>query len=513
MNKVFKLENNSSENLKGTLRVAAYCRVSTGSADQLESLSVQKEHYEKLIRANSKWTFAGLYYDEALSGTEMTRRDGLNALVQDCEKGLIDRILVKSLSRMARNTVDSLTVVRKLLKLNVSVFFEKENIDTGTMDSELILAIMSSLAEDESHSIAENCRWGARQRFLNGTYKLGCVPFGYSVSDGVLSIVPEEAETIRFIYDCAMNGMGCYQIVDILNSKGIKPRKSRVWNENSVMLLLTNEKYIGDCLFQKTYSDDHFVHRTNRGEREQYYMTDHHEPIIAKEVFETVQQLIANRRTGDSSKSLNRYSYSGKVICGQCGSRFKRRIVYNGSYSYPTLICCGHINKTVGCSVKAIRCDALEAAFTTMMNKLIFSAQIILKPYLQGRRSIVESDRSAELVRLKEQADENLRKRETLSSLVAQNFIEPSVYARENSELLLEASAITRRRQSLLQGMDGLSEQADSAADIYHFACSGNMLTDFDGELFDRFVDHVLVQSRSEVVFSLKCGLDLKEKI
>lgn len=513
MNKVFKLENNSSENLKGTMRVAAYCRVSTGSADQLESLSAQKEHYEKLIRANSKWIFAGLYYDEALSGTEMTRRDGLNALVQDCEKGLIDRILVKSLSRMARNTVDSLTVVRKLLKLNVTFFFEKENIDTGTMDSELILAIMSSLAEDESHSIAENCRWGARQRFLNGTYKLGCVPFGYSVSDGVLSIVPEEAETIRFIFDCAMNGKGCYQIADILNNKGISPRKSRLWNGNSVMLLLTNEKYIGDCLFQKTYSDEHFVHRTNRGEREQYYMKEHHDPIISKDVFETVQQLIADRRTGDPSKSQNRYSYSGKVICGQCGSKFKRNIVYNGNYSYPVLICIGHIKKAVGCSVKSIRCDALETAFMTMMNKLIFSAEILLKPYLQGRRHIVESDRSEELIRLKEQADDNLRKRETLSGLVAQNFIEPSVYAKENSILLSEASAISRRKQRVLQSMDGLSEQAASVAELYRFVSTAKMMTVFDGELFDRFVDHVLVQSRSEIVFSLKCGLDLKEEI
>ena len=180
------------------------------------------------------------------------------------------------------------------------------------MDSELILAIMSSLAEDESHSIAENCRWGAKQRFLNGTYKLGCVPYGYSVRDGFLSIIPEEAETVKFAFESAMNGKGSYQIADILNCKGIKPRKSGLWNANSVRAMLMNEKYIGDCLFQKTYSDDRFVHRKNRGEREQYYMKDHHEPIITREVFETVQNLIADRRISDSSKSLNRYSYSGR---------------------------------------------------------------------------------------------------------------------------------------------------------------------------------------------------------
>ena len=178
-------------------RVAAYCRVSTGMDDQLVSLETQKAHYEEYITANPEWEYAGLYYDEGITGTKKEKRPALLQMMKDCEAGKIDFIVTKSLSRFARNTTDCLELVRKLLSLGISVYFEKENLDTGSMESELLLSIMSSLAESESVSISENNKWGIRHRFENGTFKIGYAPFGYSVRDGEFSIIEEEAEWVR----------------------------------------------------------------------------------------------------------------------------------------------------------------------------------------------------------------------------------------------------------------------------------------------------------------------------
>jgi site-specific DNA recombinase len=261
-------ENKADILLKPKLRVAAYCRVSTGSDEQLISLKAQKMHYESYIKSNPDWEFAGLYYDEGVTGTKKEKRGELLRMIRDCENGLIDFVVTKSISRFARNTTDCLELVRKLIDLGIYIYFEKENLNTGDMESELMLSILSSLAEGESVSISENNKWSAQKRFQNGTFKVSYPPFGYENVDGEMVINEEQAEVVRWMFAETLAGKGTYKIAGALNKKGIPTKKGGQWSPSTVRGILGNEKYTGDIIFQKTYTDSQFNRHTNRGEKD-----------------------------------------------------------------------------------------------------------------------------------------------------------------------------------------------------------------------------------------------------
>nr|DAS34343.1 MAG TPA: integrase [Caudoviricetes sp.] len=294
MKRITKIDAAITAEVKKT-RVAAYCRVSTASDEQLISLDAQKAHYESYIRSNDDWEYAGLYYDEGITGTKAEVRDGLQALLKDCEDGKIDLIITKSISRFSRNTTDCLEMVRKLVEMGVFIFFEKENINTGSMESELMLSILSSLAESESVSISENSKWSIRRRYQNGTFIISYPPYGYANIDGEMRIVPEEAEVVKRIFAECLAGTGTYTIARNLNADHIPTKKNGKWHGGTVNGILTNEKYTGDVLFQKTYTDDSFNRHTNYGEVDQFFCENHHEAIISHEDFERVQDVLAQR--------------------------------------------------------------------------------------------------------------------------------------------------------------------------------------------------------------------------
>ncbi len=222
--KIKKIEAQQQEIKK--LRVAAYCRVSTENDDQKESLEAQKEHYESWIRMHNDWECAGVFYDFGISGTKSESRDGLQALLYECRIGRIDYVLTKSISRFSRNTADCLSLVRELLSYHIPIYFEKENLDTSTMESELMLSILSSMAQDESESISRNVRWTVKKRIETGTYKFGYPPYGYKRDEnGNLMIDQEEANVIRLIFTSALNGMGTYKIAQMLDKKKVPTRK------------------------------------------------------------------------------------------------------------------------------------------------------------------------------------------------------------------------------------------------------------------------------------------------
>lgn len=245
------------------IRVAAYCRVSTENDDQKESLEAQKTHYETWIKRHYDWEFAGVFYDLGISGTKSDTRDGLQALLYGCRTGRIDYVLTKSVSRFSRNTTDCLSFVRELLSYNIPIYFEKENLDTGSMESELILSILSSMAQGESESISKNVKWTVQQRIEAGIFKFGYSPYGYTRDeDGNLVIDPEEADVIRLIFSSALNGMEIYKIAQMLEKKKIPTRKGGRWSSSTVKGILINEKYYGAATFQKTYTDSNFKRQT-----------------------------------------------------------------------------------------------------------------------------------------------------------------------------------------------------------------------------------------------------------
>ena len=265
-------------------RVGAYIRVSSDSEDQENSFITQYDHYMNLISENPDWSLTDIYKDNGITGTEMECRDDFNRMYQDCVDGKIDLILTKSISRFARNTYDCIDMTRKLKVLGVDVIFEKENINTGRMTSETELAALSSVAQEESISLSQNVRLGIRHRMKNGTFKQGCLPYGYYLGeDGEWKINEEQARIVRLIFNAYIGGMSLRKIADELKKAGvIKNDGTANWVENRIKYIITNERYKGDALLQKSYTEEFpFKSRRNFGERDMYYVKNNNVPIVS----------------------------------------------------------------------------------------------------------------------------------------------------------------------------------------------------------------------------------------
>lgn len=319
------------------IRVAAYGRVSTDELSQQTSYEGQKSYYTKLINEKEGWTFAGMYADEATSGTNRNHRTEFNQMMRDALDGKIDYIITKSISRFARNTVDTLNCVRQLRQCDppIGVYFEKENIDTLDASGELLLTILSALAQEESNSISKNIGWSIQKKFQEG------VPFGnprsvYGYTDGKNKewvIEEEQAKVVRFIFEEFLLGKSAYRISQELNEKGIPSPKGTKWITRSVDFILRNEKYVGDCEMQKTVTTDFLSHKTvkNTGEAPKYYVTDHHAPIIDRTTWTRTQEVLEIRSQSKKAKKGEKPTKRvGKDIfenlkCGMCGEPFYRR--------------------------------------------------------------------------------------------------------------------------------------------------------------------------------------------
>ncbi len=516
MKRITKIEENMLLE-KRKLRVAAYCRVSTARDEQLVSLAAQKAHYENYIKSNDEWEFAGLYYDEGISGTKKEKRDGLLAMVAACERGTIDFVITKSISRFARNTTDCLELVRKLLDLKIYIYFEKENLNTGSMESELMLSILSSLAESESVSISENEKWGIKRRFQNGTFIISYPPYGYDNVDGEMVIVPEQAEIVKQIFADTLAGKSTHEIADELNERGVATKKGGHWTPGTVNAIIGNEKYTGDVLFQKTYTDNRFNRHQNRGELDQYLMKDHHEAIISKEEFELANAVLKQRgrekgNGHDTGRYQNRYGFSGRICCGECGGKYKRRMHYKPSGQYVAWACANHLKDKESCSQKYITDDALKLAFVTMMNKLVFGHQMVLRPLLQSLRGLNDQSRLLKIEELETAIEKNREQKQVLTNLMASGYLEPALFNKESNELAAEAEALRQEKDGLMRSVNGDMVKIEELQRLLRFTSKGTMMTEFDDEIFLSFAERITVLSRKEVVFEWKCGLSSERK-
>ena len=311
-------------------KVAGYARVSTDMEDQQTSYAAQCDYYTSYIQSREDWEFVGLYSDEGISATSTRHREGFNKMVEDALDGKIDLIITKSVSRFARNTVDSLSTIRRLKDNGTECYFEKENIWTFDSKGELLITIMSSLAQEESRSISENCTWGMRKRFADGKVT---VPFGRFLGydrgeDGNLVVNEEQAKIVREIYGLFLQGRSPYQIAKILTEKGIPtPGGKKVWGKAVVESILTNEKYKGDALLKKVYTVDFLSKKkkVNEGEVPQYYVEGNHEVIISPAVFDNVQVLMQSRGKGNGRNSCVSI-FSSKIRCGDCGGWYGSKV-------------------------------------------------------------------------------------------------------------------------------------------------------------------------------------------
>lgn len=365
--------------------MAAYCRVSTNNEDQLLSFDNQVQYYTEYIANKPNYTMAGIYADEGISGVSTNRREQFKKMIKDCEDGKIDMVITKSISRFARNTQDCLQYSRKLKNLGIGIYFEKENINTLDAAGELLFTIMSSLAQEESRSISENCRWGIRTKFKQGVMHLNANHFlGYDKDDkGNLVINEAQAAIVRRIYREFMNRLNPETIAARLTDEGVpgcmgEPK----WAVSTIMHILENEKYKGDALLQKYYTSDFLSKKSvrNHGQVEQVYVKDSHPPIIERELWEAVQLEIERRRLfreRHNLRTLGRYTdeqpFTCRVVCGKCGAVYWRRTWTRGSRKIRVWQCGKRYQKkgVAGCKGCNLFEKDLEKAFLTAWNGIV----------------------------------------------------------------------------------------------------------------------------------------------
>lgn len=489
--------------------MAGYARVSTDHEDQTTSYEAQVDYYTNYIKSRDDWEFAGLYSDEGISATNTKHRDGFNQMISDAMAGKIDLIITKSVSRFARNTVDSLSTIRKLKEHNIECYFEKENIWTFDSKGELLLTIMSSLAQEESRSISENVTWGQRKRMADGK-----VSFAYSRfmgldkdrETGKIVVNPEQAEVVKLIFRLFLEGMTPHSIAAELTRRGIKtPGGKDVWNQQTVRRMLSNEKYKGDALLQKEFTVDFLQKKMkkNEGEVPQYYVEGNHEAIISPAVFDMVQAELAKRKHSGS-----RYSgvtiFSNKIKCGDCGGWYGSKVWHSTDQYRKVIYRCNHKYKDKKCQTPNVTEEDIKALFITAYNKLISEKKEIIANAEVIRKTLCTTNTMlAEKQRLE---DEILVLVEMTQNLVAEN----ARVAQDQEEYQKRYDSLVQRYEDAKKEYDELVntiEQKEAHGErirqfIKTLKEQDNIITEFDDALWGSMVEFVTIgKERCSVTF------------
>ena len=488
------------------LKAAAYARVSTDLDSQETSIENQREHYLHYIEGHEDWELAGIYEESGVSGTKADTRSELQRLIKDCEAGAVDVIITKSISRFARNTSECLEMVRKLTGIGIRLIFEKENIDTETMESEFLLTLLAAFAESESASISTNQKWSIRRRFQAGTYKGGKVPYGYRKSKKGYVIHPAEAATVRRIFHALVAGKGTVVIARELNEDKVptwtesykgEEGKGR-WRGNSIIAIARNEFYTGDTLYQKTFMDEGYRKRVNTGQLDQYLNEADHPAIIDHATFEKANAMIKSHgeRLGREKavKDTKRYVFSGRLICGICGGHMRR-----GKDARAFYACGNHLHKRTvmvegteaPCPMLPVFEQDVKNAFATVLNRLAADPSIL------G----VSDDGEAERERLEAQLQSVKRRQSVLH--------DRALADRYTAQLREKKAALDSEEKTILDALAKL-EKKNPVDDLKRAVVKRGVrehFTESDEKLFKAFVDHAVLWSKEKAQFHFTCGL------
>lgn len=349
------------------VKVAAYARVSSDKDAMLHSLSSQVSYFSKMIQSHDSWKYVGVYSDEGMTGTK-SNRQGFIKMIEDAKAGKIDIIVTKSLSRFARNTVDCLKTIREMKAINVDIFFEEQNIHTLSSNGEFLISLLAGYAQEESRQCSENTLWRVRKNFKEGKPYGGSSMLGYKLEKGKFTVVPEEAELVRRIYDLYLAGNGFCKIARILSYEGIRSYTGKTWNKTTIGEILSNITYTGSLHLQKTYRENHITKKTkrNKGEKPLYIVENNHEAIISEDIFEEVQRIRKIKSEGKNGQRKGpAYPFTGLISCGECGHIFKHKI----TKYYENWVCSQYddLGKDY-CASKRIRDDVLRKASAEALN-------------------------------------------------------------------------------------------------------------------------------------------------
>jgi site-specific DNA recombinase len=496
------------------IRVAAYCRVSTDGDEQLGSFESQKLYYEQKIADNPEWVNAGIFADEAITGTKTDKRNGFQEMIARCQNGEIDMILTKSISRFARNTVDTLNYVRMLKDKNIAIFFEKENINTLDMNGELLLTIMSSLAQQEVESLSQNVKIGLQMKMKRGEMVgfNGCFGYDYNPETKTLSINEDEALTVRMIYDMYLQGYGTTTIAKRLIELGIKNKKGEVsWHTHGVMGIIKNEKYKGDILLGKTFTTDPISKRrlANFGEENQYYIRDHHEPIVSREVWDEAERIRKKRAknkvvetTGNRERYTRQYAFSSMCECAYCGHKLTRRTRHSSSiYEKPVWQCMNATkNGIANCpNCKAIDEAILEGAFLDAFKLLAGNFDDVLDVVLSY---VEESANNDDNIRRKQQIDKDISalesKKSRMTDMLIDGTITKEVYDEKLVEFTRKLHTLSDKRKILADSISTRNDISKRMSELRETLEKEDILDEFDRTVFESIIEKVYVGGYEE---------------
>ena len=498
-------------------KVAAYARVSTDKEEQVTSYEAQVDYYTRYIKSRQDWEFVDIYTDEGISATSTKKRDGFNRMIQDALDGKIDLIVTKSVSRFARNTVDTLTTVRKLKNKGVEVYFEKENIYTLDSKGELLITIMGSLAQEESRSISENTTWGQRKRFADGKVTMSYKSFlGYEKGeDGNPKIVEKEAKIVSLIYQLFLEGKSIRNIANLLTEQKVPtPKGKEKWAVSTIKSILKNEKYKGDALLQKSYTIDFLTKKKkkNEGEIPQYYVKNSHPAIITPEIFDMVQHEFEKRKDMKSRSGSN--IFSSKIVCGDCGSFYGSK-VWHSNDKYRRIIwqCNNKYKNEKRCQTPVITEVQIKEKFVDVINRLIEDKTSVIADCekiieklcdlnsIDNKEIKLKSEQNVLYNSMKDLIDQNSKIELNQEEYNKQYENLKNQYEKNNDKLIkLENTRLEWkvRKQKTLELLDRIKNQ-------------NNLITDFDEQMWHLLIEKIIINRDGSINFELKNGQTLEE--
>lgn len=514
-----------------TKRVCAYCRVSTDSEEQQTSYNSQIKHYSEKIKSTPNWEFVGIYADEGISGTQVKNRTEFMRMIDDALSGKIDIIIAKSISRFARNTIDTLKYVRDLREHKVDVFFEKENIHTLELESEMFLTLFSAFAQAESESTSQNVKMGLRAKMKRGEFVgfVECYGFTWNKITKELEINEEQAEIVRMIFDLYVSGIGSFTISKMLNEKGIKAHRGGIWRPTSVRCVLTNEKYVGDLLNQKSYVDNPLTHKhiKNFGEREKYYVKNHHQGIISREIWDKAQEIYQKRSKEmapngktHGSKFSKKYPFSSKIECGICGTNYTRRTNEKRKDGTRKIYwACFHKTVDVKNCKESIFVteDNLKEMFIQIYNSIIKKKHKTKDKLLKAIKDTLNEDDS--IVKLDKLIKDKTNLEKRLSNLIdmkLDDYENKNAYISKEKEINTELKRINDEindYENIKNTNKNIQEQMKKIEKILE---TPQTIKEFDENIFNNLVEKIIVGEKDDkgninpkiVRFILKIGTE-----
>ncbi len=512
---VIKAKRNLTDRSKGKkidrMRVAAYCRVSTDSEDQLHSYRSQVQYYTDLIEKNKEWVMTEIYADEAITGTQITKREGFQRMISDCMDGKIDMVITKSISRFARNTLDTLKYVRMLKENNIAIFFEDENINTLTMDGELLLVVLSSVAQQEVENISDNVKKGLKMKMKRGELVgfQGCIGYDYDPETKSISVNPDEVEIVKYIFTRYVQGAGSFVISRELNELGYKTKLGNDWTQSTVIGVIKNEKYKGDILLGKTFTVDPISKRRleNLGEEDQFYIKNHHEPIISEEMFDKAQEILKKRgksrsalhqvSAGKREKFTRQYAFSCMLECGFCGSNLSRRRWHSGSnYSKVIWSCVTGTKKGKKfCpDSKGIPEKVIEDAFIESYKLLCGDNREVLDEFIERvEATLIESNIEKSIEKIDKEITAIENKKKKLLDMCLEDKIDQLTYEAKMEELSEKAKKLLVERQDYVAKQEDEKNLKRRTKEFKALLEKNQVLEEFDRGVFESIIEKVIV--------------------